>query len=97
MPRKYVRVRDSSGHHITVRGDVPKGHPRGVQEGQQVLKQDAVGPDGLPLPPKYRTELGTALPGSKKARETAQKRTQTASAAEPKNDDGQSADTTKEN
>lgn len=57
MP-KWVRVRDTSGHHITVRDDVPEGHPRGVQEGQRRLKQDAVDISGTPLPPTYRTDLG---------------------------------------
>jgi hypothetical protein len=59
MPKpKWVRVRDTSGHHISVRGDVPEDHPRGVQAGQRKLKQDAVDFSGDPLPPTYRTELG---------------------------------------
>lgn len=57
MP-KWVRVRDTSGHHISVRADVAEGHPRGVQPGQRELKQDAVDVSGEPLAPTYRTDLG---------------------------------------
>lgn len=55
---EWVRVRDTSGHHISVRADVPEGHPRGVQPGQQVLKQDALDNSGAPRTPTYRTGLG---------------------------------------
>lgn len=57
MPQ-WIRVRDTSGHHISVRSDVPEGHPRGRQPGQRELKQDAVDLSGKPLPPTYRTDLG---------------------------------------
>lgn len=74
MP-EYVRVRDSSGHEITVRADLPPGHPRGVKDGMTVLDKPAVNRLGVPLPPKHRTPLGEPLPGSKVARKRSQKRT----------------------
>lgn len=60
---EWIRVRDTSGHEISVRGDVPAGHPRGLQEGQKVLDKPAH-VNSEPLPPKYRTLLGEPLPGS---------------------------------
>lgn len=63
----YVRVRDTSGHEITVDADLPEGHPRGIQPGQEVLEKAATrGYD--PLPPKYRTRLGEPIPGGRVAR-----------------------------
>lgn len=71
MP-EYTRVRDTSGHEISVRADVPEGHPRGIQEGQKRIDKAAVDGNGLPLEPKYRTALGTPRPGSKVDRRRAQ-------------------------
>jgi hypothetical protein len=91
----FIRVRDTSGHEISIRGDVADGHPRGIQEGQRRLDKPAVGADGLPLAPKYRTRLGTPLPGSKKARKQAQAAAtpdpETTPADQPGENDGQSA------
>lgn len=70
----YVRVRDTSGHEITVRSDLPDGHPRGIQEGQVVLDKPAT-TGHEPLAPKYRTALGEPLPGSKVARKRSRGRT----------------------
>lgn len=69
MP-KYVRVRDTSGHEITVRGDLPEGHPRGVKPGVEVLDKPATR-NGAPLPPKHRLPLGLPLPGGKTDRKRA--------------------------
>lgn len=52
----WVRIRQpETGHHITI--------PRSVFETEQgltELKQDAVDGNGDPLPPKYRTDKGSA-------------------------------------
>lgn len=81
MP-EYVRVRDTSGHEITVRADLPAGHPRGVKDGMEVLDKPATR-SREPLPPKYRTPLGDPLPGSKVARKRSRKRTTKPVPAEP--------------
>lgn len=81
MP-KYVRVRDSSGHEITVRADVSPDHPRAVKDGMEVLDKPAT-KSGEPLPPKYRTPLGDPLPGSKVARKRSQTRASKPVPAEP--------------
>jgi len=49
MP-EYVRVRDSSGHKISVRKD-------DVVDGQTLLDEPAAR-NGKPLPPTYRVPLG---------------------------------------
>lgn len=72
MP-EYVRVRDTSGHEITVRSDLPEGHPRGVKVGQTVLDKPAT-KSRAPLAPKYRTALGQPLPGSKVAQKRSRRR-----------------------
>lgn len=101
MP-KWVRVRDTSGHHITIRGDVPEGHPRGLQEGQRRLKQDAVDLSGTPLPPTYRTDLGdgpapSTKPKAKPRRQATQEPVPaTAPAPDSSTNDGQTADSEKE-
>lgn len=64
---EYVRVRDTSGHEITVDADLPEGHPRGLQSGQEVLDKAATR-GAEPLPPKYRTRLGEPVPGGRVAR-----------------------------
>lgn len=81
MP-EFVRVRDSSGHEITVRSDVGEGHPRGVQPGQTVLDKPAT-KNRLPLRPKYRTPLGDPLPGSKVARKRAKRSTSQPATPDP--------------
>lgn len=94
MP-EYVRVRDSSGHEITVRADLPPGHPRGIKDGMTVLDKPATA-FGEPLPPKHRTPLGEPLPGSKVARKRSRKRTQEPVPAQPEETtttDGHVADT----
>lgn len=74
MP-EYVRVRDTSGHEITVRSDVADGHPRGVKDGMTVLDKPAT-KSRAPRPPKYRTALGEPLPGSKVAQKRARQQAQ---------------------
>ena len=99
MP-EYVRVRDTSGHEITIRSDLPEGHPRGVQEGVVVLDKPATAPTGEPLPPKHRTVLGTPVPGGavekRRARKSAATKPVTATDPAPDNDDGHPADSDKE-
>lgn len=52
----WVRIRQpETGHHVTI--------PRAVFDatpGLTELKQDALDPNGDPLPPKYRTDKGSA-------------------------------------
>ena len=54
MATEYVRVRMHNGTHKSI----SKSHAERL--GLQQLKQDAVGRDGRPLPPKHRVDLGTA-------------------------------------
>lgn len=92
MAAEYVRVRDTSGHEITVRAGR-------VAEGVEVLDKPAVSLGGTPLPPKYRTQLGTPLPGSKKAQQQAAKKAAApkTTPAQPEPSPGQSADHQEEN
>lgn len=93
---EYVRVRDTSGHEITIRADLPEGHPRGLQDGMTVLDKPATTRTGDPLPPKHRTALGTPLPGSavdvKRTRKGATPKPVTAADPAPDNNDGHPAD-----
>ena len=61
MATEYVRVRMHNGTHKSI----SKAHAERL--GLQQLKQDAVGRDGRPLPPKHRVDLGTASAATRKS------------------------------
>lgn len=101
MADKWIRVRATSGHHISVRGDLPAGHPRGIQDGQEQLDQPAVDASGEPLPPTYRTDLGEGPAPSTRNRSLARTSAEAtpqgpvpaAADAQPEATTGQQADT----
>ena len=63
MAVEYVRVRMETGTHKSIRAD------QAERLGLTPLKQDAVGRDGRPLPPKHRVETGTASAATRKSTE----------------------------
>lgn len=94
----WIRVRDTSGHEISVRGDVPEGHPLGVKPGQKVLDKPAANSAGHPLPPKIRTRLGEPLPGSAVAQRRERRTQEPVPDADPATgESGHEADPDKEN
>lgn len=93
MP-EYVRVKDSSGHEITVRADVAEGHPRGVLPGMTVLKsKEAVDRNGTPRGPIYRVPKGSD-PAPSATTGTSKKSTNVPK--DPSGEDGRPAGTVKE-
>ena len=63
----YIRVRmNDAGHEITIRAD------RFDKDAATKLDKPALGPNGLPLPPKYRTTVTKAAARKTSAPKTAQ-------------------------
>jgi hypothetical protein len=93
---EWIRVRDTSGHEISVRGDVPDGHPRGIQPGQKRLDKPATNSGGEPLPPKLRLPLGEPLPGGATEKRRARSQNPVPAADPEAGENGHQADPDKE-